>query len=157
MQIGWDDAIGLWATALREEIAKNGAASVGAIGGGRLLNEEAFLLQHVYRALGVENLDWRGGRQQRAYPGETGGTHVDLENAQCIVTFGRSPAQLAPVLDLRIRKAVRHKGATLITVGDAGSAPRRAQRARGDVRRRAESAAERRDAVRGGVGRRAVE
>jgi NADH-quinone oxidoreductase subunit G len=123
IQIGWDDAIGLWATAVRDAIAKNGAASVGAIGGGRLLNEEAFLLQHVYRSLGVENLDWRSGRQHRAYPGNTGGTHVDLENAQCIITFGRSAAQLAPVLDLRIRKAVRHKGATLITVGDQGSAP----------------------------------
>jgi NADH-quinone oxidoreductase subunit G len=123
IQIGWDDAIGLWATALREGIAKDGAASAGAIGGGRLLNEEAFLLQHVYRALGVENLDWRSGRQHHAYPGEIGGTHADLENAQCIITFGRSPAQLAPVLDLRIRKAVRHKGATLITVGDQGSAP----------------------------------
>ena len=51
-------------------IATSGAASVGAIGGGRLLNEEAFLLQHVYRALGVENLDWRSGRQRRAYPGD---------------------------------------------------------------------------------------
>jgi anaerobic selenocysteine-containing dehydrogenase len=76
------------------------------------------LLAHIYRALGVENLDWRGGRQHHAYPGEIGGTHVDLENAECIITIGRSPAQLAPVLDLRIRKAVRHKGATLITVGD---------------------------------------
>jgi NADH-quinone oxidoreductase subunit G len=118
IQIGWDDAIALWAGALREGIAKNGAASAGAIGGGRLLNEEAFLLQHVYRSLGVENLDWRSGRQDRAYPGATGGTHVDLENAECIITFGRSAAQLAPVLDLRIRKAVAHKGATLIVVGD---------------------------------------
>lgn len=123
VQIGWDDAIGLWASALRETIAKNGAASIGAIGGGRLLNEEAFLLQHVYRSLGSDNLDWRSGRQHHAYPGETGGTHVDLENANCIITFGRSPAQLAPVLDLRIRKAVRHKGATLIVVGDQASSP----------------------------------
>jgi NADH-quinone oxidoreductase subunit G len=123
VQIGWDDAIGLWASALRESIAKNGADSVGAIGGGRLLNEEAFLLQHVYRSLGTDNLDWRSGRQHHAYPGEIGGTHVDLENADCIITFGRSPAQLAPVLDLRIRKAVRHKGATLIAVGDQAPSP----------------------------------
>jgi NADH-quinone oxidoreductase subunit G len=118
VQIGWDDAIGLWANALRAAIAANGAGSAGAIGGGRLLNEEAFLLQHIHRALGVENLDWRSGRQYRAYPGNTGGTHVDLENAQCIITFGRSAAQLAPVLDLRIRKAVTRNGATLIVVGD---------------------------------------
>jgi NADH-quinone oxidoreductase subunit G len=123
IQIGWDDAIALWANALRDTIAKNGASSAGAIGGGRLLNEEAFLLQHVYRSLGVENLDWRSGRQHRAYPGDTGGTHVDLENAQCIITFGRSPSQLAPVLDLRVRKAVTHKGATLIAVGDHAPSP----------------------------------
>jgi NADH-quinone oxidoreductase subunit G len=114
-QIGWDDAIALWAGALRESIAKNGAASVGAIGGGRLLNEEAFLLQHVHRSLGVENLDWRAGRMHHAHPG-IGGTHVDLENAQVIITLGRPPAQTAPVLDLRIRKAVAHKGARLIGV-----------------------------------------
>jgi NADH-quinone oxidoreductase subunit G len=127
-QIGWDDAIALWATALRETIAKNGANSAGAIGGGRLLNEEAFLLQHVYRSLGVENLDWRSGRMHHAYPGANGGTHLDLENAHAIITFGRSPAQLAPVLDLRIRKAVTHKGATLIAVGDQAPSSVRATR-----------------------------
>ena len=123
VQIAWDDAIGMWAAAIRDGIAKSGVGSVGAIGGGRLLNEEAFLLQHVYRALGVENLDWRSGRQHHAYPGEIGGTHVDLENAQCIITFGRPPSQLAPVLDLRIRKAVRHRGAKLIAVGDHATSP----------------------------------
>jgi NADH-quinone oxidoreductase subunit G len=123
VQIGWDDAITMWVKALGDGIAKSGAASIGAIGGGRLLNEEAFLLQHVYRTLGVENLDWRSGRQHHAFPGEIGGTHVDLENAQCIVTFGRPPSQLAPVLDLRVRKAVRHKGATLIAVGDHAASP----------------------------------
>jgi NADH-quinone oxidoreductase subunit G len=115
-QIGWDDAIALWADALRAGIAQGGAAAAGAIGGGRLLNEEAFLLQHVYRALGVENLDWRAGRMHHAHPG-IGGTPIDLENAQVIVTIGRPPAQTAPVLDLRIRKAVSQKGARLIAVG----------------------------------------
>jgi NADH-quinone oxidoreductase subunit G len=123
MQIGWDDAIALWANALRESIAKNGPASVGAIGGGRLLNEEAFLLQHIYRALGSENLDWRAGRAHTAYPGRHAGTPADLENAQAIVTIGRPPAQTAPVLDLRLRKAVAHKGARLIAVGDHGATP----------------------------------
>ncbi len=118
MQIAWDDAIELWANALRESIAANGPASVGAIGGGRLLNEEAFLLQHVYRTLGVENLDWRAGRMLRAYPGSLRGTHVELEHANVIITVGMPPAQTAPVLDLRIRKAVSHAGATLISVGD---------------------------------------
>ena len=118
LQISWDDAIDLWAAAIRRSIATNGAASVGAIGGGRLLNEEAFLLQHVHRALGVENLDWRAGRMQHAHPGALRGTPADLEAADVIVTLGQPPAQTAPVLDLRIRKAVAHRGARLISVGD---------------------------------------
>ncbi|GAC1584275.1 MAG: NADH-quinone oxidoreductase subunit NuoG [Candidatus Velthaea sp.] len=117
-QISWDDAIALWAKAIKDSINADGVASAGAIGGGRLLNEEAFLLQHVHRALGIENLDWRAGRQQQAHPGRLTGTHVDLENAEVIVTYGRSPAALAPVLDLRIRKAVSRNDAMLISVGD---------------------------------------
>ena len=118
VQLAWDDAIALWAAKLKAALAAGGPQSAGVLGGGRLLNEEAFLLQHVHRALGIENLDWRTGRQVRAHPGAIGGTHLDLENAQAIVTYGRPPAQLAPVLDLRIRKAVSRKGATLISIGD---------------------------------------
>jgi NADH-quinone oxidoreductase subunit G len=117
-QIGWDDAIALWAKALKETVAAGGTQSAGVLGGARLLNEEALLLAHVHRALGIENIDWRAGRQLRAHPGAFGGTHLDLENAEAILTYGRPPAQLAPVLDLRIRKAVSHKGATLISIGD---------------------------------------
>ena len=117
-QIGWDDAIALWAKSIADGIAKHGAQGVGVIGGGRLLNEEAYLLQHVFRAQGVENLDWRSGRQYQAHPGDFGGTHVDLEAAQTILTYGRPPAQTAPILDLRIRKAVSRHGATLISIGD---------------------------------------
>jgi NADH-quinone oxidoreductase subunit G len=117
-QIAWDDAIALWAGAIKETLRAHGPSGVGVIGGGRLLNEETFLVQHVHRALGVENLDWRAGRQQRAHPGDGGGTHLDLERAAAIVTYGRPPAQLAPVLDLRIRKAVARNGARLIAIGD---------------------------------------
>jgi NADH-quinone oxidoreductase subunit G len=119
VQIGWDDAIALWANALREAIATRGAASVGAIGGGRLLNEEALLLAHIHRALGVENLDWRAGRQVRAWPGPLPirGHHAELATADVIITYGMPPAQTAPVLDLRVRKAVA-KGAVLIAIGD---------------------------------------
>jgi NADH-quinone oxidoreductase subunit G len=119
LQIAWDDAIELWANALRSAIAKDGPVSAGAVGGGRLLNEEAFLLQHVYRALGIENLDWRAGRQVRAWPGPLPirGHHVELAEADVIITYGEPPAQTAPILDLRVRKAVA-RGALLISIGE---------------------------------------
>ena len=116
VQIDWDDALSLWATALREAIAVN-PKSVGAIGGGRLTNEEAYVLAHVFRAAGVRNLDWRAGRQRQASPGRDAGTLLDLESADAILIAGESPAERAPVMDLRVRKAAFQKGAKLIRVG----------------------------------------
>jgi NADH-quinone oxidoreductase subunit G len=117
VQIGWDDAIALWATHLREAIASGGASAAGVLGGARLLNEEIVLLERVMRGLGIEHLDWRAGRQRQASPGLLGGSYLDLENAQAIVAFGRPPSQAAPVMDLRIRKAVTRHGARYVTVG----------------------------------------
>jgi NADH-quinone oxidoreductase subunit G len=118
VQIAWDDAISMWATSVRKTIDMHGAGAVGVIGGGRLLNEEAWLLQYVYRKLGVQNIDWRSGRQRQATPGAYGGSLTDLENAQAIVSLRRPLSRTAPIADLRIRKAVQFKGARLITVGE---------------------------------------
>ena len=122
-QIGWDDAFVLWAKAIKESIANRGVSSVGAIGGGRLTNEEAYLLQHVFRALGVQNLDWRAASQRQASPGAHGGSYVELERADVILIAGESPAERAPVMDLRIRKAVARNGATLIRIAPIEAKP----------------------------------
>lgn len=116
VQIGWDDALQLWATAIGEA-AKANPQSVGVIGGGRLTNEEAYLLAHVFRAKGVQNLDWRAGRQRQARPGRGSGKLVDLETVDAIVIVGESPAERAPVMDLRVRKAAFQKRVKLIRVG----------------------------------------
>ena len=113
IQLTWDDAIELWAKNLREA----GPAASGALGGGRLTNEEAWLWQHVVRSLGGDNLDWRTGRQRQASAATFPGSYADLENAQAIVVIGRPPSQTAPVMDLRIRKAVSRNGARLYTAG----------------------------------------
>lgn len=113
-QIGWDDAFILWAKAIRDAIAKRGPASVGAIGGGRLTNEEALTLAQLFRSRGVENLDWRAGRQRQATPGARGGTLAALDGAATIVIVGESPEERAPVLWLRVRKATSRGGAKMI-------------------------------------------
>ena len=126
VQIGWNDAVNLWYAAIRDAIDRHGPASVGAIGGGRLTNEEAYMLQLVFRSVGVSNLDWRAGSQRQATPGRKGGSLAALENARAIVIAGQSPEELAPVMWLRIRKALR-KGATLIAEADVSSALHQAQ------------------------------
>ncbi len=117
IQLSWDDAIALWAQKLREAIAQAGPESVGAIGGARLLSEEIVVLERTMRGLGVRHLDWRAGRQRQATPGRFSGALVDLERAQAIVAIGRPPSQTAPVMDLRIRKAVTRGGARYATAG----------------------------------------
>jgi NADH-quinone oxidoreductase subunit G len=131
VQVGWDDAFILWAKAVHDAIAVRGASSVGAIGGGRLTNEEAFVLQHLFRAVGVRNLDWRAGRQRQATPGARSAPLAAIERAQVIVIAGESPEERAPVMWLRIRKAVSRAGAKLIE----GSVPRGARAATGDAER----------------------
>jgi NADH-quinone oxidoreductase subunit G len=113
LQLEWDDAIALWAKHLREA----GPAGSAVIGGGRLLSEEIVLLARTMRGLGTRHIDWRAGRQRQALAGRFGGTYAALERAQLILGFGRQPAQTAPVLDLRIRKAVLRHGARYVTFG----------------------------------------
>ncbi len=122
VQIGWDDAFALWAKALRSARERLGPNGAGAIGGGRLTNEEAYVLQHVFREFGTPNLDWRAGRQRQATPGANGGTYEELENAQAIVVAGGSPEELAPVMWLRVRKARLHANASLIQETDPARA-----------------------------------
>ncbi|HXP93308.1 MAG TPA: NADH-quinone oxidoreductase subunit NuoG [Candidatus Binatia bacterium] len=120
VQISWDEAIEQWAASLKESAAADGPQSIGVLGGGRLLNEEAFLLRHLCDALGVKNVDWRTGRQRFASHAARNSL-AELENAGVIVTYGRPPSQMAPILDLRIRKAVSHNGARLISFGELGA------------------------------------
>ncbi|MDQ2908286.1 MAG: molybdopterin-dependent oxidoreductase [Candidatus Eremiobacteraeota bacterium] len=121
VQIDWDDAIQMWAKALRDAVAAGGPQTIGALGGGRLLNEEILLLVATMHGIGVTNLDWRTGRQRQASPGRYGGTYAELEAAQLIIAVGRPPSQTAPVLDLRIRKAVSQRGARYVTFGGHGA------------------------------------
>jgi NADH-quinone oxidoreductase subunit G len=121
VQIGWDDAFILWSDAIREAVAARGPASVGAIGGGRLTNEEAFALQRVFRTIGVTNLDWRAGGQRQATPGARGAPLSALDRAQAIVILGQSPHERAPVLWLRVRKAAL-RGAKIVQAKSAQDA-----------------------------------
>ena len=135
VQIGWDDAFALWAKAIRDAIAAHGPASVGAIGGGRLTNEEAFLAQYVFRKKGVNNLDWRAGAQRQASPGRRSGTLADLERAKLIIVAGASPEEIAPVMWLRLRKAQLRQGASVVYAASVDEAKNAValRRAQGDI------------------------
>ncbi|MGH7747392.1 MAG: molybdopterin oxidoreductase family protein, partial [Candidatus Dormibacteria bacterium] len=119
-QLAWDDAIALVAEKVRAALAAGGPQRIGIVGGGRLLNEELLGLRALAEGLGVRNLDWRASRQRAASFGP-GGTPAQLEAAQTILELGNSLAGTAPVLDLRVRKALLHHGARLVSVGSVGA------------------------------------
>lgn len=121
VQIGWDDAFALWHKGISRALAR-GPRQVGAIGGGRLTNEEAYLLQHLFRGIGVPNLDWRPGCQRQATPGAKGGALRDIERAQAVVLAGDAIEELAPVMWLRVRKAALRSGAKVVRAASAAEA-----------------------------------
>lgn len=131
VQIGWDDAFILWSKAIRDAIAARGTGAIGAIGGGRLTNEEAFVLQHLFREIGVGDLDWRGGKQRQATPGTNAAPLDAIDRAQAIVIIGASPEERAPVLWLRVHKAARRNGAKIVRA----ATPQEARNAAGDASR----------------------
>ncbi|MDE2570975.1 MAG: molybdopterin-dependent oxidoreductase, partial [bacterium] len=119
VDLAWSDAIELVAKTLKDAVAAFGPQSIGAIGGGRLTNEEAYLLQHLVRGLGSANLDYRTHGELTANPGRLAAEIRDLDNADVILEVGADSVEQAPVLDLRVRYAVQHHAAQLAYVGDA--------------------------------------
>ena len=110
-----DEAIALAAGKLAAA-AKRGR--VGVIGGGRLSDEEAYALQAFARgALDTNNVDYRVHSQKFASPASAGARLADLDDASLIVMFGAASPEEAPILDLRVRRAVARGRAKLICVG----------------------------------------
>jgi NADH-quinone oxidoreductase subunit G len=116
-----------WETAIAEAARGLAAAtSRGCLGGGRLTDEEARIFQQLARvALRTEAVDWRTGRQMLASPevlGLPGAGPADVDGADLFVLVDTCPAEEAPVLDLRIRRAVREAKAAVVDVGPVAGA-----------------------------------
>ena len=94
------------------------AGKVGVIGGGRLSDEEAYALQQFARdVLRTNNIDYRASLQKFASPARFDARLADLDDASLILVFGAITPEQAPILDLRLRRAVARRHATLMFVG----------------------------------------
>jgi|SRR5579872_1093419 len=118
IDLAWNDAIGLIAVTLKDAVENFGPQSIGAIGGGRLTNEEAYLLQYLVRGLGSANVDYRTHGELTANAGRYAAALHDLDDADVILEIGADTVEQAPVLDLRVRYAVRNRNAELAYLGD---------------------------------------
>jgi NADH-quinone oxidoreductase subunit G len=112
--VGWDEAIAKAAEAL-----KHGGAQTAAIVGDAS-NEEGYLVQRILReALGSPHIDSRTARGPsretlvRLARPDVSAKVRDIDGADAILLVGTDPLHSSPILDLRIRKAIRRNGARL--------------------------------------------
>ncbi len=92
-------------------------------------NEEGFLLQEIVRgALHSPHIDSRPAEGpgvdtilHLARP-ELQAAVADIDEADVIVVLGTDPMQTSPILDLRIRKAIRRNGARLVVATERPTA-----------------------------------
>ena len=128
-ETSWERAIAE-AAALLERSGENTVARVG----GQATNEEGFLVQHLLRGgLGSPNVFSGPGPGRRRRGGGSGSlaralARVDLsarvsdiDHADAILVLDTELVDEAPILDLRVRKAVRRNGARLVVASSRPS------------------------------------
>ena len=122
---GWDEAYFLIASRLQGIISKYGAKAVGGIGSTRVTNEEAYLFQKLLRqVIGTPNVDHHHGH----FPGPRDplsgrpwmmtNSIAEIEKASHIVLVASDPYQRQPILNLRIKKAMK-AGARIYIVNES--------------------------------------
>ncbi|HET8815796.1 MAG TPA: NADH-quinone oxidoreductase subunit NuoG [Solirubrobacterales bacterium] len=92
-------------------------------------NEEGFLLQRLVReALGSPHIDSRPARgpkagvlRRLAEPAISARVR-DIDEADAILVLGTDPLHSSPILDLRVRKAIRRNGARLVVATERPTA-----------------------------------
>jgi NADH-quinone oxidoreductase subunit G len=119
--VGWERALSEAAAAL----TKSGAATVAHVGGSAT-NEEGFLVQHLLReGLGsphVTSGPSPSGRHARVLARPDLSARVsDIDHAGAILVVDTELVDEAPILDLRVRKAVRRNHAQLVVVSSRPS------------------------------------
>ncbi len=110
----WEEAFFYITTHLKDILAKHGPQAVAGIGSTRTTNEEAYLFQKLLReVIGTANVDHHHGQFPGARDALTGrpwmmSTSIaDIEKASHIVLVASDPYQRQPVLNLRIKKAMK--------------------------------------------------
>jgi NADH-quinone oxidoreductase subunit G len=120
--ISWDEAVTRVADGLR-----NAGERAAALIGGGTSNEEGWLAQRIIRAGGSSNVDCSPNLVDPDLLGELsrpdhGSRMADLDHADAILVIGVDPLHEMPILDLRIRKAVRRGRAKLMVASERPTA-----------------------------------
>jgi NADH-quinone oxidoreductase subunit G len=122
-EVSWERALSEAARTLERSGEKT-----AALVGGFATNEEGFLVQHLLRkGLGSPHVDSRvagrlAGRHARAFARPALSAKVsDIDHAGAILVLDTELVEEAPILDLRVRKAVRRNAARLVVASSRPS------------------------------------
>lgn len=125
-EAGWDEAINLVAGKLLEIKKKYGPDAFGCLSSSRGTNEENYLAQKFTRAvMGTNNMDNCArvchapsvtGLRAALGSGAATNSLADIEGAEVLIVSGSNTTEAHPVAALKIKKAVRQKGAKLIVI-----------------------------------------
>jgi NADH-quinone oxidoreductase subunit G len=134
--VSWEEALTHVGKKLAELRDGRGGKSIGVIGGNRLTNEEAYLLQKFARSvLGTNNIDHHRTADYVAFAqslaGTTGRTASlrDTLTAKAVLIVGGDPTNQSPATAWNLRTAVRLNGAKLYVANTAEIKLRRQARA----------------------------
>ena len=124
--VSWEEALSFAGTRLREIRDTRGGKSIGVIGGNRLTNEEAYLLQKFARTvLQTNNIDHHRTADYVTFAAALSG-HADRtasqhenENAPAILLIGGDPTNQNPLTAWNLRSNVRLNRARLYVANHA--------------------------------------
>jgi NADH-quinone oxidoreductase subunit G len=121
--VSWEAAIAHVGKKLRELRDARGGESIGVIGGNRLTNEEAYLLQKFARTvLKTNNIDHHRTADHVAFAQSMAGNAGrsaslrDTLTAKHVLVVGGDPTQQSPATAWNLRTNVRNSGAKLYVV-----------------------------------------
>ncbi len=110
----WDQAFYLIASRIRSIADAHGAKAIGGIGSTRTTNEEAYLFQKLLReVIGTPHIDHHHGYfpgprdQLTGKPWMMTNSIADIEKASDIVLIAADPYERQPILNLRVKKAMK--------------------------------------------------
>jgi NADH-quinone oxidoreductase subunit G len=123
----WEQAYYLIASRLTSTVKTHGPKSVGGIGSTHTTNEEAYLFQKLLRdVLGTPNVDHSHGSFPAPRDPLTGrpwmmtNSIAEIEKASHIVLIASDPYERQPILNLRIKKAMK-AGARIFIVNEGAT------------------------------------
>lgn len=119
-EVSWGEATALVGRRLSEIRDRDGGGSIGAIGGARGTNEDAYALSKLMRvAIGSNSIDAQldDGLDPQFLAAVADRALInDLDSAKTILLWGPDLKEEHPTLYLRVRRAAQELGATLIVI-----------------------------------------